>query len=34
VGKSVSGTVRRIRGRRASECVAVLALSVKILTIK
>jgi hypothetical protein len=33
VGKSVSGTVRRIR-RRATESVAGLALSAKILIIK
>jgi hypothetical protein len=33
VGKSVSGTVRRIRRRRATESVAGLALSAKILMI-
>jgi hypothetical protein len=34
VGKTVSGTLRRIRRRRATESVAGLALSAKILIIK
>jgi hypothetical protein len=34
VGKSVSGTVRGIKRRRATERVAGLALSAKILLIK
>jgi hypothetical protein len=34
VGKTVSGTVRRIRRRRATENVAGLALPAKILIIK